>query len=128
MAYGQLGAGVTENKDKLNNQFSDFETQDKYEQAMKEEAERADYYLKLDDVSEANPEDILEELTYGYMYEKTEQDPHINNKHIGELMDKHGLQADHSESQEQRLNFWREATEEGFYKLKNPIYKDILHG
>ena len=25
MAYGQLGAGVTENKDKLNNQFQDFD-------------------------------------------------------------------------------------------------------
>ena len=28
MAYGQLGAGITENRDKLNNQFEDFDDQE----------------------------------------------------------------------------------------------------
>jgi|TARA_R110000824_G_scaffold17372_5_gene70659 c-di-AMP phosphodiesterase-like protein len=117
---------LNKNQNLMDEQFSDFKTENKYEQVLKKEAEIADYYLNLENVSEAKSKDILEQLTHGYMYENTEQDPHINNKYIGELMDKHGLQADNSESQEQRLNFWQEASEKGYVKLKNPIYNKML--
>ena len=91
-----------------------------------EEEQTKNLFLNLENLSDVNREDVLEELTYGYMYEQTYEDPHENNKFILELMEKHGLKEDHSEPRQQRLNFWKEAVSEGYYKLKNPVYQKIL--
>ena len=90
------------------------------------EEQTKNLFLNLENLSDVNREDVLDELTYGYMYEQTYEDPHENNKFILELMEKHGLKEDHSEPQQQRLNFWKEAVSEGYYKLKNPIFQKTL--
>ena len=96
------------------------------EQQVAKEREIENYFLNLKNPSDVSKEKIEEELTYGYMYEKTYEDPHENNKFISELMDKYKFKEDHSESKEQRLGFWKEAVNKGYYKLKNPIYQKIL--
>lgn len=46
-----------------------------------------------------------------------------DNGEILKLMKKHGLKEDHSESDEQRMAFWKEAVEKGYYTKKNNFDK-----
>jgi len=107
-------------------QFGFGTKQPDYEKDIDRQETKQNFFVNVSNISDIPKEDILEELTGGYMYEKRNKEPHEDSKAIAELMQKYGFTADHSESQAQRLGFWREAVSEGYYKLKNPIFKKIL--